>query len=117
MDIQSRNAGQVNVLSIAGRFDNYTALPVRQWLETVTTTPPARVVVNLGQVHFMDSTALSTLVHGLKLAQGQGGDVRVCSLQQPVRMIFEMTRLDQVFEIYVLEDDAINAFSAADRAE
>ena len=115
--MQSRLADNVNVLAITGSFNNYSAGPVRQWLEVAGTTAPAHLVVNLSQVHFLDSSGLSTLVHGLKLARELGGDLRLCSLQQPVRMIFEMTRLDQVFEIFSQEADAIHAFSAKHAAD
>jgi anti-anti-sigma regulatory factor len=32
-------------------------------------------------------------------------------MQQPVRIIFELTRLDRVFEIYIAEDEAVQAFA------
>jgi len=41
----------------------------------------------------------------------QDGDLYICGLQQPVRIIFELTRLDKFFEIFPAEEDAIAAFS------
>lgn len=117
MELESRVVDGVQVLALAGSFNNYTALAARQWIEEATAVQPAHLVVNLAQVSFMDSTALSTLVHGMKRSREVGGDLRLCGLQQPVRMIFEMTRLDQVFEIFTHEDDAIQAYRMARRAE
>jgi anti-sigma B factor antagonist len=116
MELESRVVAEVKVLALSGSFNNYTALAARQWIEEATAAQPAHLVVNLAQVSFMDSTALSTLVHGMKRARELGGDLRLCGLQQPVRMIFEMTRLDQVFEIFTHEEDAIQAFSTVRRA-
>jgi anti-sigma B factor antagonist len=104
----------VRVLALSGSFNNYTAPPARQWLDEAASQPPAYVVVNLSEVNFIDSTALSTLVGGWKSSRELKGDVRLCGLQQPVRMIFEMTRLDRVFEIYNHEAEAIQAFGRAD---
>jgi anti-sigma B factor antagonist len=117
MDLESRMVDNVNVLALSGSFNNYTAQAVRQWIDTATTTAPAWLVVNLSQVGFMDSTALSTLVHGMKRSRELNGDLRLCGLQQPVRMIFEMTRLDQIFEIFTHEADAVLAYQARAQEE
>ena len=81
-------------------------------MQDATSTPPAKVVVDLSDVSFLDSTALSTLVQGLKRSRELNGDVRLCGLHQPVRMIFELTRLDKAFEIYISQEDAIEAFNS-----
>ena len=47
----------------------------------------------------------------MKRARQRDGDLRLCCLQRPVRMIFELTRLDKAFEIFAGEDEAIQAFS------
>jgi anti-anti-sigma regulatory factor len=50
----------------------------------------------------------------MKRARAQRGDLRLCGLQQPVRMIFEMTRLDQIFEIFGQAADAVQAFGLSE---
>ncbi len=112
MKLNSHTTGNVKFLALAGRFDAYTAPTVRQWLDETITPELANVVVNLEAVVFIDSTALSTLLHGMKKARLQNGDVRLCCLQQPVRIIIELTRLDRVFEIFNTEEEAVNAFKA-----
>ena len=59
----------------------------------------------------LNSTGLSTLVQGTKQSRMQDGDLYICGLQQPVRIIFELTRLDKFFEIFPAEEDAIAAFA------
>jgi anti-sigma B factor antagonist len=53
---------------------------------------------------------MATLVQGMKRCREKEGDLRLSELQQPVRMIFELTRLDRAFEIFNSERDAILAF-------
>ena len=110
MDLNTRTIGNVKVLELSGSFDAYNASHARQWFEDVTSDGTKNIVVNLNRVSFLDSTALSTLVQGLKRSRTVQGDVRLCGLQQPVRMIFELTQLDRVFEIYPCEEDAVQAF-------
>jgi anti-sigma B factor antagonist len=110
MEVHSKSIGKIKILELRGSFDAYTASGARQWFEEKTSSQQANIVVNLEGVTFLDSTALSVLVQGLKRSRQALGDVRLCNLQPPVRIIFELTRLDKVFEIYNSEEDAVHAF-------
>ena len=112
MELKSRSEAQVRILELSGRFDSYTAPQVRQWMEEAADREPAQLVLNLSGVHFVDSTALATLVQGMKRCRQLKGDLRLCCLQQPVRMIFELTRLDKAFEIFASEEAAVQTFDA-----
>jgi anti-sigma B factor antagonist len=72
------------------------------------------VVVNLSGVTFIDSAALSALVSGLKRCRMGKGELYLCCLQQPVRVIFELTRLNRAFTIF--EEEAIAVAMLAERA-
>ena len=111
MELKLRSADNVKILELAGRFDTYTAGEVRQWIDEVTVEEPANIVVNLQGVDFVDSTALATLVQGVKNCRQHNGDLRLCDVQQSVRMVFELTRLDRFFEIYPQEAEAVKAFN------
>jgi len=111
MQITERQINDIQILELAGRFDTTTANSVLRYIDSATAKPPAKVVVNLEKVSFVDSTGLSTLVQGTKQSRMQDGDLYICGLQQPVRIIFELTRLDKFFEIFSAEEDAIAAFS------
>ncbi len=113
MELKTRQVNDVTIIEIEGRFDTHTAPPVHELLQEAILEKPAYVVVNLEAVHFIDSTALSTLVAGMKRSRQVDGDLRLCNLQQPVRMIFELTRLDRAFEIFSSEVEAIEAFQEA----
>lgn len=107
MELRTRTVNTFTVLDLAGRFDAHAASSVAAVLEKIASAPPARVVVNLGAVSFMDSTALATLVQGMKRCRQAGGDLRLCCLQSQVRIIFELTRLDKAFDIYPSEAEAL----------
>ena len=104
---------ETTVLELTGRFDNYTAPEVRQAIQSVVNGTPPQLVVNLEAVPFIDSTGLATLVQGMKQCRQLGGDLRLCCLQPPVRMVFELTRLDKAFEIFYTLKDALEAAAHA----
>ena len=110
MEIVKSSRTNLPVLQLKGRFDAHEVEPVNGWLAEQTKAGNVRLIVNLEGVNFIDSTALSTLVRGLKLCREQNGDLHVCSLQQPVRVIFELTRLDKAFDIFPNEEEATKGF-------
>ena len=112
MNLAIRTVDHVTILELAGRLDAGSTPPVAEALRKLTAAAPAHVVVNLSGVNFMDSTALAALVQGLKRARQVDGNVRLCNIQQPVRIIFELTRLEKAFDIYASELDAVKAFGA-----
>lgn len=110
LQVTTKSFVPVTVFELNGRFDAHTANSLRQLLEPATSQPAAQIVVDLTAVSFVDSTALATLVQGMKRSRQQGGDVRLCGLAQSVRIIFELTRLDRAFDIYARPDAAIQSF-------
>lgn len=110
MKITSRFVGSATVLDLAGRFDMTSAPSVAQALERASTGTPAQVVLNLAGVPFIDSTALATMVQGLKRCRQRQGDLYLCGVQPQVHMIFELTRLDSSFHIFVDDRHAVQAF-------
>lgn len=99
----------VGVLALGGRFDAHEAQQVRHEIEQVANQPDAQLLIDLADVNFIDSSGLATLVQGMKRCRTAGGDLRLCNLQQPVRIIFELTRLDKAFDIHADRATAIAA--------
>lgn len=98
------------VILLKGRFDAHEVEPVRIWMQEQVVMGKTKIIIDLAGVNFIDSTALSTLVRGLKHCREKQGDLHLCNLQQPVRVIFELTRLDKAFDIFATEVEAAKAF-------
>ena len=110
MEINSTEKGQVVVLHLGGRFDAHEVDPVSAWMDEQTGLGRTRMIIDLAGVNFVDSTALSTLVRILKRCRERNGNLRLCGLQQSVRVIFELTRLDKAFDIFPGEAEALENF-------
>ncbi len=85
-------------LQLHGRFDAHEIQLFRSRLEEAILTSP-NVRVDLQDVEFVDSTALSELVRGMKHCREAGGDLVLVSPSDPVRIILELTKLDAAFII------------------
>jgi anti-sigma B factor antagonist len=109
MNIHTTKTDETTIMRLQGRFDSYEGKVLTRWLEG---TPNVRqLVVNMTEVDFLDSSALSLLVQVMRLCRQNGSDIHLCGLQKPVITIFELTRLDKVFRIFEDETAAIKAFS------
>jgi anti-sigma B factor antagonist len=97
----------VNVLPLEGEIDLHVSPGVAQSLAGVAAKRPAHIVVDLTEVTFVDSSGLAVLIHGMQDVQGYGGKFAIVGLQENIRPIFEIARLDQVFQIFPTVEDAL----------
>jgi len=109
MELIEHNSDPIAFLQLKGRFDAYEINPVLAWIKAQIEAGRTKLVIDLEGVNFIDSTALSTLVQGLKRCREKSGDLLLCNPQQPVRVIFELTRLDKAFGIFSTRDEALQA--------
>lgn len=89
-----------NVLPLEGEIDLHVSPNVTASLQLLIAKKPKRLVVDLAKVSYIDSSGLAALIEGMQNVQQYGGGFALASLQEPVRTIFEIARLDQVFRIY-----------------
>jgi anti-sigma B factor antagonist len=68
------------------------------------------LIVDLGNVRFVDSSGLGALVSGFKNASSRNGSLKLSALQMQVKSMFELTRLHRVFEIFSDADEALASF-------
>ncbi|MGH9230977.1 MAG: STAS domain-containing protein [Acidimicrobiales bacterium] len=86
------------VVSVAGDVDATTAPGLAAELGDVV-EETARIVVDLAQTKFIDSSGLAVLVVALKRARELGGDIVLRSPADPVRKVLDICGLDQLFVI------------------
>lgn len=111
MEFSARVIGNVKILELSGSFDTYNTQVANDWLQAACAESPANIVINMKNVVFLDSMGLSVLVRSVKRSRENNGDVRLCGLNPNIRMVFELTRLNDLFEIYNAEEEAVEAFS------
>lgn len=104
----SERAGSA-VLAVRGEIDVYTAPRFRERLVEMVKEGHRRVVVDLDQVDFLDSTGLGVLVGGLKRLRTNDGDLVVVCNQPRILKVFEITGLDKVFGMHPSVDAAVEA--------
>ncbi|HKI79561.1 MAG TPA: STAS domain-containing protein [Ignavibacteriaceae bacterium] len=69
-----------------------------------------KIIVDISESEFIDSTFLGALVVSLKKITSLGGDLRLVGFQPAVHSMFELTRMYRVFESYKTKEEAIKSF-------
>ncbi len=69
-----------------------------------------KLVINLANITFLDSSGVGTLIAIWRNATKDGGDLRLTGIRPSVRTVFEIVRLHRVFEMYATEEEAIASF-------
>lgn len=82
----------------------------KQTLSKDIETGARKIVVDLSECEFIDSTFLGALVVSLKKVSGLGGDLRLVGFQPAVHSMFELTRMYRVFESFKTKEEAINSY-------
>jgi anti-sigma B factor antagonist len=98
-----------NVLPLEGEIDLHVSPRVAASLGAMIEQKPPRLVVDLSAVSYIDSSGLAVLIEGMQNVEAYGGKFVLAGLQEKVRPIFEMARLDQVFIIFPHVDAALAA--------
>jgi anti-sigma B factor antagonist len=97
------------VLSPEGDVDLSRSPQLRMSLRAAQGARPARLIVDLVGVDYMDSSGIATLVEGLQNARRSGTTMVLCGMKERVRSIFEIARLETVFTIVESREEALRA--------
>jgi len=100
----------VTIITVPGpRLDASQSPAFKRSIAPVLTASP-KVIFDMSELQFVDSTGLGTIVSCLKMLNASGGDLKLCGLSKSIRALFELVRLHRVFDIYNSKEEAAGAF-------
>jgi anti-sigma B factor antagonist len=95
LDVRTTEDG-VGVVTPRGRLNMVAARRLKELLSDLVTGGTNRIVVDLAETTFLDSSGLGALIAGLKTARQAGGDLRVARPTEAVAVVFALTNMDKV---------------------
>ena len=98
-----------NVFPLEGEIDLHVSPRIALSLAQMVKKKPKKLVVDLSKVSYIDSSGLAVLIEAMQSMEEYGGKFALAGLQETVRSIFEIARLDQVFRIYPDVNSALAA--------
>ena len=112
MEVITQREPAGNVLVLAVREENLDASNVKAFKDAIhpLIENESRVVFDMSSLKFVDSSGLGALISCLRLTARRNGDFKLFGLSRPVRALFELMRMQRVFNLYDTRGEAVAAF-------
>jgi len=108
LTIKTRKVDGVSILDLSGKLTiGEPVMLLREALRTQVATGDTKLVVNLADVSYVDSSGLGELVSSYTTVRNKGGDVKLLKLTAKIKDLLQMTKLLTVFEVYDDEAKAV----------
>jgi len=113
--IQLREMRGVAILDMSGRITlGDGSVVLRETVREQIASGKQAIIINLGDVTYMDSSGLGELISAFTTAKNRGATLKLLDLTKRIRNLMEITKLYTVFDIYDDEDAAIDSFRQQD---
>jgi anti-sigma B factor antagonist len=106
----------VVAVAVAGEIDLFTAPELKAALTDAVDSGQTRIVVDLSDTTFLDSTALGVLIGAVKRLRSSEGALSIVNRNATIAKTFEITGLDQIFTIRPTREEALEALDAGPAA-
>jgi anti-anti-sigma factor len=110
MKLTVADAGEVKIVRIEGELNTQTSPDAEAQLTQLIDAGARKVVVNFERLAYISSVGLYILLTAAKQLQVSGGELRVCSLNDLVREIFDISGFDTIVSVSMDEAEALKGF-------
>jgi anti-sigma B factor antagonist len=110
--LSTRQVGDVSVVDVAGRItlgEGSSAL--RDTLREMVAKNQKKILLNLGEVSYIDSSGIGELVSGFTTVANSGGQLKLLNLTKRVKDLLQITKLYTVFDVHEDEASAVRSFA------
>ncbi len=104
-----RHDAAATVVALAGDIDLHHVPEVHPVLLGECAKKPPMLIIDLGDVGYMDSSGVGVLVQVFQRVKASNGKLRLTRMRDRVRSVFEITKLDKYFVICDSEEEAIRS--------
>ncbi len=110
--LNTRQVGDVTVMDLAGRITlGEGSSTMRDSLKELIAKGEKKILLNLGEVSYIDSSGIGELVSGFTTVTNQGGQLKLLGLNKRVKDLLQVTKLYTVFEVFEDEAEAVRSFA------
>ncbi|MDQ7780820.1 MAG: STAS domain-containing protein, partial [Planctomycetota bacterium] len=107
MEVVHEKCGGTCVVRIVGDIGVENSPQLRKKLRALAAEKAGRMAIDLGQVNYMDSSGIATLVECLKNVTGHGGKLCLFNINTTIKDVLEITRLSNLFDIRQTREEAL----------
>ncbi len=110
--LSTRQVGDVTVVDAVGRITlGDGASTFRDTTRELAASGHKKLLLNLAEVSYIDSSGIGEMVSGFTTITNQGGQVKLLNLTKRVKDLLQITKLYTVFEVFEVEATAVRSFA------
>jgi len=110
--LNTRQVGDVSVIDVSGRITlGEGSSTLRDALRGLVTQGQKKILLNLGEVSYIDSSGIGELVSGFTSVTNSGGELKLLNLTKRVKDLLQITKLYTVFDVHESEASAVRSFA------
>jgi anti-sigma B factor antagonist len=109
LTMETRREGDAVVVALRGEVTVFSSPALRERLEAEAGEAPRRVVLDLSEVRYVDSSGVATFVEALRQIRSRGGDMVLACTSERVRGVIEIARLDTLFPMADTVEEALQS--------
>ncbi|MGH9794359.1 MAG: STAS domain-containing protein [Candidatus Acidiferrales bacterium] len=107
----AREAGGVTIIDLSGRITlGEGSSMLRQMVRDLLGKGQQKILLNLGDISYIDSSGIGELVSGYTTVRNQGGELKLLQLTKRVHDLLQITKLYTVFDVHDSEQRALESF-------
>lgn len=110
MNITIEQNNGIQVIALEGEVDMHQSPELRAKINELLKANATKLCFDLKKVKYMDSSGIATLVEAMQKLHDTKGELRLASIPKPIYSIFEIAKLDMVFNIYPDVEAALEGF-------
>lgn len=110
MPVKIEQKNGMTICQVVGEVDINSSPDIKKTFDKLISKKEPKIIINFSKVTYVDSSGLATLVEILKNMRTYGGRLRLTNLSPKIKSLFEITKLEKLFEILTDEEEAISTF-------
>lgn len=109
-EIKERTVNDIRIIKVSGELDALVAPQLKERIMKQMELETTKFIIDFEDLIHINSLAMGILRGKLKKVRENGGDMKLIGLNEHIKTIFEMIGLDELFEIYSTEEEAVESF-------
>jgi anti-sigma B factor antagonist len=110
MDITTTETGDVSVLDIQGHLDTNTSPEAETSINALIDAGTTKILIDFGALEYISSAGLRVLLATAKKLKAAGGDLKICSLNDTVQEVFDISGFSSILAVSVNREEALASF-------
>jgi anti-anti-sigma factor len=110
MNITTRDSGNIKIVDLDGKLDSNSSDDAQKHFEKMIEQGASKILVNLEKCEFVASAGLRVLLLTAKQLKGNGGEIRICTLNENVQEVFDISGFNTILNVFPSEPEALSDF-------